>query len=151
MLEKPWLDKQCQLITPGIVKAGQKALANFFVNKIATNEKGEIGLICTDKSRKMFKYMRTDGKIVTDIDGVDIIQKFKVSSILEIRKSLLQIKNEYASNPIFEDEEEWMDCYKEIETDAHAFGDKFVFQLVKRTYKKTEDGQLVEQPAKQRK
>lgn len=138
------MEPKCNLITPGIVSRGQVALANFFVDKIATNDKGEIGIICTDKARKMFKYMREDdGKIVSDIEAVNLIKSFKSNSSVPIKKSLERIYQEYNRGDDIVDKEDNLESYRQIAREARAFGGPFVAQLIKRTYRKTEDGTLV--------
>lgn len=143
LLEKKRMDEKCLLINSTVVRNGQKALANFFVNKIATNERGEIGVICTDKTRRMFKYLREDGKIITDIEAENIVKSFKACSSIPIEKSLEQIKREYETNDLYDSEEEREEAYYKTATEAREFGGPFLSQLVKRTYKKEEDGKLV--------
>ena len=144
ILDKPRMTEKCQLITPTIVRRGQPALANFFVDKIATNEKGEIGLICTDKTRKTFKYLREDGKIVTDIEAVNLINKFRASSADPIKKSLEQIKTDIETDgdDLYDTPYERLDEYYKVSEEAKAFGGPFLAKLVKRTYKKEEDGKV---------
>lgn len=146
VLDKDRMDEKCKMITPVIVRSGQVALANFFVNKVATNEKGEIGVICTDKTRKTFRYLRQDGKIVTDIEAENIIKSFKASSTIHIEKSLEQLKKEYESDDLYESEEEKLEAYYNTAKEAREFGGPFLNQLIKRTYKKTEDGTLIAIP-----
>lgn len=146
LLDKDRMKEKCKLITPNIVKNGQKALANFFVNRIATNEKGEIGVICTDKTRKMFKYLRPDGRIATDIEAENIRKTFKECSSVVIEKSLDQIKKEYESDDLYDSEEEQLGAYYKVAGEAREFGGPFLAQLIKKTYIKTEDGQLIGVP-----
>lgn len=142
ILDKQRLNDKCKLINKNIVRSGQVALANFFVSKVATNDKGEIGVICTDKSRRIFKYMREDGKIITDIEAYNMIKSFKESSSIYIEKSLEQIKKEYGTNDLYETEDEKLDAYYKVADEARAFGGPFVAQLIKKTYKREEDGTL---------
>lgn len=143
LLDKTRMREKCELITARIVKNGQKALADFFVDKIGTNDNGDVGVICTDKTRKSFKYMRADGKIETDIEGDKLIKSFKDSSSIPIQKSLDQIKREYETNDLYETEEEQLEAYYKIAEEARSFGGPFLAQLVKKTYRKEEDGKLV--------
>lgn len=142
VLEQKRLEEKSKLINKNVVRNGQIALANFFINKVATNDKGEIGVICTDKSRKIFKYMREDGKIITDIEACNMIKSFKSSSSVHIEKSLDQIKNEYETNDLYDTEDERLEAYYKVADEARKFGGPFVAQLIKRTYKKEEDGTL---------
>lgn len=144
VLDKQRLDEKCKLINKNIVRSGQIALANFFVSKIATNDKGEIGVICTDKSRKIFKYMREDGKIITDIEAHNMIKSFKESSSIHIRKSLDQIRREYKTSDsiLYETDNDRLEAYYKVADEAREFGGPFMAQLIKKTYKREEDGTL---------
>lgn len=105
-----------------------------------------LNVICTDKTRKTFKYLRQDGKIVTDIEAENIIKSFKASSTVHIEKSLDQLKKEYESDDLYESEEERLEAYYNTAKEAREFGGPFLNQLIKRTYKKTEDGTLIAIP-----
>ena len=48
----------------------------WFLKHVAVNEKGNITIECTDKSRKIFKYIDKDDKLVTK-DGEEIVDLIK--------------------------------------------------------------------------
>lgn len=63
---------------------GQKGLAKFAVNKILKDEQGNLCYICTDPSRKIFKYKNIDGKVVKDVDSQKLTNAFIDSEIKNI-------------------------------------------------------------------
>ena len=55
--------------------AGQKGVADFAKEHILTNEQKELGYICTDSARGVFKHIGEDGEIVKDIKAIEINNK----------------------------------------------------------------------------
>lgn len=142
-LSKENIEEKTKKITLNVLYKGQKGLADFFVDYIATNSNGEVGIICTDKNRGNFKYMNENGKIVIDPEACNIIREFKSHSRLNINKSLDILWKEYQDENDTEERRDKFDTYMKIGNEVKDFGGPFVAQLVKRTFRKTEDGTLI--------
>ena len=63
---------------------GQKGLAKFAVSKMLRDEHGNLCYVCTDPSRKIFKYKNVDGKVIKDIDSQKLTNAFIDSEIKNI-------------------------------------------------------------------
>lgn len=142
-LSQKHIEEKSKKINLNILYKGQKGLADFFVDHIATNNKGDVGIICTDKNRGHFKYMNENGKIILDPEACTIIKEFKSHSRLNINKSLDRLWLDYEEEADNDEKRDKFDTYNKIADEVNEFGGPFVAQLVKRTYKKTEDGTLV--------
>lgn len=143
-LSQKVFDDNAKYITHDVILQGQKGLADFFIDRIATNKNGDIGVVCTNQSRKIFKYLDQYGNIVPDIEAKKIIESLKLNRCcsIQINKSLAQIWNEYQTENDFMDKEIKFDTYRKIQYEINTLGGPFVAQLIQRTYKQTADGKL---------
>lgn len=135
--------KKSNAITLNTLRKGQEGLADFFIDRIATNEKGEVGVICTNLDYSVFKYMAESGEIITDFRAQKIIENFKTHSKLKIDKSLETLWEEYEEAEDREDKNDKLDEYNKIFDEVKAFGGPFVRRLVSRTYRKVDGNKLV--------
>jgi molybdopterin converting factor small subunit len=58
--------------------SGQKGIARFAVDHILRDDKKQLGYICTDPARSVFKYMGEDGEIVRDMKATRLTTKLAV-------------------------------------------------------------------------
>ena len=79
-----------KLITPDLLK-NENGLSDLYVNKIARNEKGEYGIINIDN---VFYFKIIDGRILNDLRGEIIFQKFFYYSNSYINNCLNIIKKD---------------------------------------------------------
>ena len=58
--------------------SGQKGIARFAVDHILRDEKKQLGYICTDPARSVFKHVGEDGEIVRDMKATRLTTKLAV-------------------------------------------------------------------------
>ena len=92
----PIMNRTCE---PSYIKRGQSGLADWFLNNICRNEKGDITIECTDKNRKRFRYIDEEDK-PNEVTGKGLKEllnrcmlKFKESEYYHQAKK--QAKQEY--------------------------------------------------------
>jgi hypothetical protein len=147
-LSKEYISENAKKISPQLLCAGQTRLANFLVKHILTNENGELGVVCTSHTRKIFKYIDKDGNILIDPDAQTIINAFKKYSGPEIRKTLKQMYQQCSHENSDEDSDACEELMKPIvrsgntETYNHSYEEyenignrEFLNQLIRKTYK----------------
>lgn len=116
-------DEQAKYLTGSVISEGQVGLANFIVDRIATNDKGELGIICTNYKTGMFKYMDENGNMIPDIGAKKIAKSFENSEecSLKINKSLERLWMEYKTEEDAIDKEDLFKKYMEIKREMNAF------------------------------
>jgi hypothetical protein len=55
--------------------SGQKGVARFAVDHLLTNDEKQLGYVCTDPARGMFKHVGEDGEVVRDIKASRLTAK----------------------------------------------------------------------------
>lgn len=78
-------------LTEDHVRSKQKGMADWFIEYVVKNQEGQLGLICTDKNRKHFKYLKEDGTIVSDPECRNIVQILNLNVISRIGEHLQAI------------------------------------------------------------
>jgi len=58
-----------------VVSEGQKGIANFAKKYLLTDENGILNYVCTDRSRKIFKYKNSSGIIEKDVNAEKLTNK----------------------------------------------------------------------------
>ena len=58
--------------------SGQKGIARFAVDHILKDDKKQLGYICTDPARSVFKHIGEDGEIVRDMKATRLTTKLAV-------------------------------------------------------------------------
>ena len=84
----------------------KNGLSNLYVNKIAKNDKGEYGIVNTNKKNPIFYYLDNDGTIKIDTDGTQITKRFLVLSESAITDFLVDIKQEVKNETDYSEIEE---------------------------------------------
>ena len=109
------------------MKLGGGGYCRWFLKHVAVNEKGNITIECTDKNRKIFKYIDEGDKLVTK-DGEEIVDL---------------IKKCYSSSGFLDQSDQGIEYYKYVKdindtqnfTDFTNFKKVFLKRLSEETYK----------------
>lgn len=126
-----------------ILIKGQREIANFFIDHIATNEKGDIGLICSNHEHKMFKYLGDNGELVHDPKARNLIVNFKEHSKINLNKTVQELFQEYSDEQDGEERDDKYGLYMKISKEVQRLGEgPFLDQLASRTYKINANGML---------
>jgi hypothetical protein len=78
-----------------IISEGQKGVAKFAVNNMLKDSNGNLNYLCTDLSRKMFKYKNESGEIEKDINAQKLTNLLTDNGISNITTKMVQ---EYWTN-----------------------------------------------------
>ena len=124
-LSEESLSKKKVYITENDVRNKQKGMVSWFLEKVAKNENGEIGLICTDKNRHNFQYLTEKGTLVNDIGGNIIMESMNLHVKSHIYKIL---------NAIAEGDKKVYEQYNH----GNLFDKKFALNLAFQVYTKTD-------------
>lgn len=126
-----------------ILIKGQREIANFFIDHIATNEKGEIGLMCSNHEHKMFKYLGDNGELIHDPKARNLIINFKEHSKINLNKTVQELFQEYSEERDCDEKDDKYGLYMKISKEAERLGEgPFLDQLASRTYKINANGML---------
>ena len=109
------------------MKLGGGGYCRWFLKHVAVNEKGNITIECTDKNRKIFKYIDDGNKLVTK-DGEEIAEL---------------IRSCYSSSGFLDQSDQGIEYYKYVKeyndtesfTDFTNFKKTFIKRLSEETYK----------------
>ena len=73
-----------------IISEGQKGVARFAVNYILRDDKGNLNYLCTDSSRKIFKFKNEIGELEKDINAQKLTNLLTENGILKATTKLAQ-------------------------------------------------------------
>ena len=77
-------DKYCL----DIISEGQKGVARFATDFLLRDENGNLKYVCTDPSRKIFKYKNNLGEIEKDVNATKLTSLIADSGVLEATKKI---------------------------------------------------------------
>ena len=73
-----------------VISEGQKGVARFAVNYILRDDKGNLNYLCTDSSRKIFKFKNEIGELEKDINAQKLTNLLTDNGILKATTKLAQ-------------------------------------------------------------
>jgi hypothetical protein len=137
-LSRAHFDEKAHFIDRSVVANGQVGIADFFLRHIATNESGDVGVVCTDMNRKIFKYMDCYGNIIPDTKAKKIICALEESECgKRMRKVTEDITVYVESLEDMYDKFAWSGIQKKVREQLYyGMGKTFVDRLAQTTYQK---------------
>lgn len=73
-----------------VVSEGQKGVANFAKKYLLTDENGILNYVCTDRSRKIFKYKNSSGIIEKDVNAEKLTNKIIQNGLINKTSDIVE-------------------------------------------------------------
>ncbi len=73
-----------------VIKEGQKGVARFITKFLLTGQDGKLKYICTDASRKVFKFKNDTGQIEKDINATKLLKILSENGLIEKTSDISQ-------------------------------------------------------------